>query len=169
MQTVRLLFLALFVCLLMGHTVQAAPFVSAKRYSITPAPQWIVNHSGMMGADVIILTRAAGGFAPNLNVVITPAQPGQTLEQGKAQLSAMYPRVFAQYKMVKSGYAILGGVRALLVAGTYSQGINHLSMRQDIVLQNGKVYTFTCTSPAALQARYAPAFAQMLRSVRWSR
>lgn len=169
MPTLRFLFLALFVGLLMGHTAQAAPFASPKGYSVAPAPQWTINHTGVMGTDVIIFTRAAGGFAPNLNVVITPAPPGQTLEQGRAQVAVMYPRLFTQFHMVKSGYESMGGVRALLVVGTYMHGPTPLSMRQDIVVQNGKVYTFTCTAPTAMQARYAPAFAQMLHSVRWSR
>ncbi len=169
MQTVRLFFLIAFACLAAVPRAQAAPFVSPHGYSIAPAPQWQANRSGLMGSDVIIFTRAAGGFAPNLNVVIVPAQPGQTLEQGQAQIAAMYPHAFTQFHMVKTGYEPVGSVRALLVMGTYVQGTSHLSMRQDIVLKNGKVYTFTCTTPVALQARYAPAYSQMLHSVRWSR
>ncbi len=169
MPKMRLFFAVLFAFLSMTLTAHAAPVVSAKGYSITPAAGWTLNHSGLMGTDVIVFTRAAGGFAPNLNVVITPAQPGQTLEQGRAQVALMYPRMFTQFHMVKTGYEPLDTARALLIAGTYTQGVNHRSMCQDIVLENGKVYTFTCTSPVAMQARYAPAFAQMLHSVRWSR
>ncbi len=169
MQKLRLLILAFLACLVTMPHAHAAPFASPNGYAVTPAPGWSVNHTGIMGTDVIVFTRAAGGFAPNLNVVITPAQPGQTLEQGRAQVAQMYPRMFTQFHMVKTGYEPLGSVRALLIAGTYTQGVNHLSMRQDIVLQNGKVYTFTCTSPVAMQARCAPAFTQMLHSVRWSR
>jgi len=60
-------------------------------------------------------------------------------------------------------------VRALLIVSTFLQGMERLVIHQDAVIKNGKLYTFTCTSPLAMQARYAPAFAQMLRSVRWSR
>lgn len=169
MHTLRLFLSIALACLVTVHGTLAAPFVSPHGYSVAPAPGWQANHSGLMGSDVIIFTRAAGGFAPNLNVVIVPAQPGQTLEQGQAQIAAMYPHAFTQFHMVKTGYEPVGSLRALLVVGTYVQGTSHLSMRQDIVLKNGKVYTFTCTVPLAMQARYAPAFSQMLHSVRWSR
>lgn len=168
MQTIRLAFLALFAVLLLVPAAQAAPFVSAKGYSVTPPAGWSANKSGVMGTDVIIFTRAPGGFAPNLNVVITPAQPGQTLAQGQAQIAQVYPRLFTQFYMVKTGQEALGGQPALLVVGTYLQGAQRLSMRQDLVVKNGKVYTFTCTSPVSVQAKYGPAFAQLLHSVRWT-
>ncbi len=169
MQTIRLFFLALLVCLGTAHTVQAAPFVSPHGYSITPAPGWAVNKSGMMGADVIIYTRAVGGFAPNLDVVITPTKLGQTLEQAQAEVTKGYSELLPQGKLVRTGYETVDNVRGLVVVGTYLQGVQRLAGYEVIVIKHGKAYTFVGVVPEALQARYAPAFAQMLRSVRWSR
>lgn len=169
MQTIRLFLLIALACLVTLPSAQAAPFVSPNGYSVTPAPQWQVNHSGVMGMDVFIYTRPTDGFAPNLNAVIGPTKPGETLEQAQGQIAAMYPRMFTQFHMIKTGYETVGDARALFIIATHLQGMNHLSLRQDFVLRNGKVYTFTCTALTTQQARYAPAFTQMLHSVRWSR
>ncbi len=72
-------------------------------------------------------------------------------------------------KLIKTSYAKVGNARSLLVVGMFLHGAQKLSLRQNIVLMNGKSYTFTCTVPVELQTRYAPAFDQMLHSVRWSR
>lgn len=169
MKTTQSFFLAFCVCLLMMGRALAAPFVSPHGYVLTPTPGWAVNRTGMMGTDVLVYIRVPGGFAPNLNVVITPAPPGQRLDTALPQIKAIYPKMFTGFQMGQTGYGTLGGVRALTLTGTYQQGANRLSMRQAIAIRSGHVYTFTCTEPVAMRARFDPAFTQMLASIRWGK
>jgi len=169
MKTIGSFLFAFCVCLVTVSTARAAPFVSPHGYTLAPAPGWTVNRSGMMGTDVLVYIRVPGGFAPNLNVVITAAPPGGRLDTALPQIKAVYPRMFTGFQMGQTGYGMLGGVRALTLTGTYQQGANRLSMRQAIAIHSGHVYTFTGTVPVSMQARYAPAFTQMLGSVRWGK
>lgn len=169
MRYLRLSVIVFLVCLVNVHASQAAQFVNGTGYTITPAPQWTVNLAGLRGADIVIYAQTVKRPLPSLNVVVRSASPGETLQQGLEQVKTMYPRVIPQFKMVKTRYETVDNVRALLIVGTSVQGAQQLLTRQDIVLKNGKVYTFTCTAPATMQAHYAPAFDQMLHSVRWSR
>lgn len=147
----------------------AGPFVSSKGYALTPPAGWRVDKSGMMGTDVVVIAPTVGGFAPNLNVVITPAPPGQTLDAAPKQIAAMYPRVFSDYKSMSQSFGTLGGVRTLRVMGTYTRAGRRLRMRQVIALKNGSAYTFTCTEPEAVHAKLDPAFDKMLASIRWTK
>lgn len=169
MHTLRLFFLALLVCLGAAHTVQAAPFVSPNGYSITPAPQWQVNHNSMTRADVSIFTRATKQVTPILRVMISPVQQGQTLEQIQGQITTGYSHILKQFKIVGMRYETVNNVRALHVDGTHLVGMQLLALHQDMVLKSGKLFIFTYGTPISMQTQYAPAFAQMLRSVRWSR
>lgn len=169
MHTLRLFFLALLVCLGAAHTVQAAPFVSVNGYSITPAPHWAVNQSRFTKADVIILTQMVMGVRPNFCVLIAPAPLGQTLEQAQAEVTKGYSELLPQGKLVRTSYETVDNVRGLVVVGTYLQGVQRLAVYEVMVIKDSKAYTFVGVVPEPLQAQYAPAFAQMLRSVRWSR
>lgn len=148
---------------------EAAPFVSSKGYSLTPPAGWRVDKSGMMGTDVLVIASPVGGFAPNLNVVITPAPPGQTLDDARKQIATMYPRAFAGYKSLAQSFGTQGGVRTLRLMGTYTRQGRLLRMRQIIALKNGSAYTFTCTEPEAVHAKLDPAFDKMLQSIRWKK
>ncbi len=169
MQTLRLFFLIAFACLLTLHNALAAPFVSPIGYSITPAPQWVINHNASRTEDVFINMQAVDGSTAILCVSVAPAKPGDTLEQMQKNTIPVSPYSPMQFNIIKTCYEKVGNVRALLVVGTYLDGTKHVSFRDDTVLKNGKMYTFDCTSPTVTQARYAPAFDQMLHSVRWSR
>ncbi|BDI32836.1 hypothetical protein CCAX7_48870 [Capsulimonas corticalis] len=145
--------------------VSAQTFTSAKGYSITPASAWKTNSSGMMGTDVFFYTMPVHGFAPNLNVVVTPTTPGDTLATGMQQIKSMYPHIFTHYHSVQLTRGSIGGYPAILSAGTYISGDNHLRMRQVAVIRGPKSYVFTCTAPDAVFAKYNGDFTQMLASV----
>jgi hypothetical protein len=165
----HLLFVFFLSALLTMQRAQAAPFVSSHGYSFTPAPGWRVNTSGMMHSDVIVLAPSEGAFTSNFSVLLSPALPGQTLEEGQQQIGMLYPKAFTDFKMLSSTIGNLGGVKALDLFGSYRQGTERLWMRQALVLREGKVYTFTCTSTVATHARYDAAFTKMLQSVHWSK
>lgn len=169
MQTIRLFLLVVSACLVTVHSVQAAPFVSANGYSITPAPHWAVDHSVYMKEDVLLDRQLVSKFGPIFVVNIAPAKPGETLEQRQEHALTMHSIPSMQLSIIKTNYETVGNVRALLVIGTYFANTQQWSYRDDTVIRNGKLYIFQCTSPTATQARYAPAFDQMLRSVRWRR
>lgn len=169
MQTIRLFLLVVSACLVTVHSVQAAPFVSANRYSITPAPQWKVEHSVYGMEDVFIDLQAGSKFVPLLFVHVTPAKPGETLEQRQEHTLTEYSHSLMQFDIAKVSYETVGNSCALLVVGTYFANTQQWSFHTDTVLRDGKVYTFECTVPTSMQTRYAPAFAQMMHSVRWTR
>ncbi len=168
MQTIRLFLLVVSACLVTVHSVQAAPFVSPNGYSITPAPGWTAKRGSIQKMDVILMPQPATSASPYLYVVVAPAKPRETLEQARAQAVSFYAHMSPKIKLVNTGYETVGNVRALRFMETYSLGGRRMSLRQETVIKNGKVYAFTCFTPFGQKARYAPAFTQMLHSVRWS-
>lgn len=169
MRKLRLLIAALCACFVIPHAAQAAPFVSAKGYSITPAPGWIAKHGSIKKMDVFLMPQPSSSASPYLYVVVVSAKPGETLEQARTQAVNFYPHMSPKIELVNTGYETVGNARSLRLVETYPLGGQQFLLRQNIVLKGGKGYAFTCFAPTALQAKYAPAFDQMLRSVRWSR
>ena len=147
----------------------AQAFQSAKNYSITPPAGWTTNKSGLMGTDVIFMAPPAKQYAANINVVVVPAAPGETLEKGAVQINQVLPRAMNGFKKLSQGYGTLGGVRSLSITANHKMGTppRLLWMKQTYVLRKGQTYTFTCTALAENHAQYKAAFDAALKSVRW--
>jgi hypothetical protein len=153
--------------MLTALAASAAPFVSPKGYSFTPAPGWQVSRD-YPKTDIAVLGPVYGKFRPNLNVTITQAEPGETLEEGQKAIAHIYPRIFTGFQMISSTI-VKGHPDTLNVTCRCRQIGQMLRMRQMVVLKANHVYTFTCIAPEAAHARYEAEFAQMLNSVKWSK
>jgi hypothetical protein len=149
----------------------AKTYSSKRGYTIVAPAGWNVDGSGTMGTDLIMIAKPRNGFSANLNVVVAPASPGQTLAQGQAYISQAYPRLFNNYKKIAQGRTSLGGVPALSLTATHAMGTppRTLRMHQAIALKGGSVYTFTCTAANADYAKFDAAFKSALKSVKWKK
>jgi len=143
---------------------------SAKGYSITPPAGWTMHQNGIMGADMFVAAPPAKGYAANINVVIVPAAPGETLEKDAVKIPQMMPRVLSGYKKLSHSYGTLGGLRALTITANHKMGTppRLLWMKQVLVLRKGQAYVFTCTALHENHADYRGAFETALKSVRWT-
>lgn len=152
-------------------TVAGAQSGRRNAYSISAPRGWQVDTSGTMGTDMIVIAKPYKGFTANLNVVVAPASPGQTLAQGRKYIDQTYPRLFNSYKKLAQGSMSLGGVPAITITATHAMGTppRTLRMHQVIALRGGSIYTFTCTAANADYARFDAAFKSALKSVKWKK
>ncbi len=149
--------------------VSAAPFVSPNGYSLTPAAGWRLVRNGFPGADVVVLGLAYGRFKPNLNVVVTFAKPGETLQHTQRQIRPDYPHMFNRFKLLSCETSTLHGLPVLNVLGVYQQGTHWQRIRQFCFERGHRSYWFTCTGPEPSPASYEEAFTQMLHTIRWNK
>lgn len=150
-------------------SAHAQAITSPKGYSIVPAHGW-QNKPGTMGADMFIFAKPAGGFSSNLNVVVTPTAPGDSLKKLPAQMAAAYPKMFTNYHSLGGKYLKVGGHDSYESSGTYEMGTpsRTLRLRQDFVIIGSKAYVVTCTAPNASFATYTPAFNAMVKSMKFT-
>lgn len=170
MKTFRSLCLAFCLGLLTAGA-SAAPFASPRGYSLAVPPGWRVNRSRALGNDAAVLAgkradTAALGFLPTLAVKILPAG-GFTLNTLKQPIITAYGHAFPGFSLVSAAYTTVGGVRALDMTFTHSEGGILIRDRQVAALKNNTLYFFTTVCPDSFHAEYDPVFARTLASVRW--
>ena len=136
------------VLLLIAAPATAAPFTSSKGYSITPPKGWTANRSGTMGTDAMFIAKPKNGVTANINVVVTKAAPGDTIQAARAQINQTYPRLFNQFKWIARGNTTVDGAPALFNTVNYSIGTppHRMWAHQIVALKNGMLYSFTCTT-----------------------
>jgi|GEM_PF-3441993 len=161
------------LCLcLTAALASAAPFVSSHGYILTPPPGWHTDQSGSSGNDIVIFTDKGrdspqGVVTPNLGVRIGPQGKVTTLGIAKQGLIPLYKKGYPNVVLVSQTYSLLGGQKDLDTTFLIGEGMALTRMRQVLVIKNHLVYFFTSATPNKVHAKYDPAFAQILASVRW--
>lgn len=136
-----------------GGDSLAAAYHSPDGYGISPPAGWVLHPTdGQGGLSVVFAAPAIDKAAPkpfadNLNVVVTPTPA--TLDALIAETKQKYPSVLTNYKVVTDQPAVVNGHPAHLLGGTYDdERSGPLQNIQLIVVEAGKEYTITFTSPA---------------------
>ncbi len=162
--------------LLIGSVAASTPatakeYVSKNGYRITPPAGWKTMPGSTTTPDVIFLAPPVKGFSANINVVVTPAAPGETITQVPTQIRPLFSRMFTAFSPMSQGYTTTDGAKAYTHTARYTMGNGpqklRMRMRQVIALRKGKAYTFTCTAGDAQYANNAKAFDAALKSIRW--
>jgi hypothetical protein len=145
--------------------------LSGSGYKITAAKGW---KDGAAAApktvDLVIAAAPKEQFAANLNVVVVPATPGETLQAAKKQLPIVYPRSFTQYVQLKQGDITVDGTPGMTNTANHTAGSppHTLWMHQAFFIKGGKVYTLTCTALDSNHAEYEADFNAMIQSLKWN-
>lgn len=157
-------------------TAHAAPYISLHGYSITPPPGWHLSTTrsttrSRISYDVVFecTKNIAVDGAPNLSVDVKPISSGGgvTLERLAPAIALADTKHFPGSVIKSETYSLLGGVRDLDIVVVIRQRGTLLRFRQVFVLKSGSSYVFTAICPEKAHAKYDPAVAQMLNSVRW--
>ena len=172
MQNARLTFSFLVCLCLTAALASAAPFVSPRGgYSLSPPAGWRIDNSHTPGNDVTLFAphgSAAGlSFVPVFGVKIIPGSGNLTPEDLKQPLADGYRKNFAPATILSETYSTVGGIRAIDVVFTHPRSGSMLRDHQIIVIKGKSIYFFTAVCPDKVHAKYDPAFAQLLASVRW--
>ena len=142
-------------------------------YEITPAKGWTVKSDigATNAAELVVMAPEKEGFTANLNVVIVPAIPGETLDKVKGQIAQLYPKMFNNYSLISQTDTQVGGETALQNIGSYELGTppRKILINQVIVLKDNRAFTFSCTSLDAPTDDHKPALNAMLASIRWTK
>jgi hypothetical protein len=144
-------------------------YTSEQGYTIGVPKGW-TSRKGKGMYDVFINADPEDDFAANLNVVVTPQSPGETLETLPTYLASELSQQFASYKNLSEGYTTVAGERAYTHTATCQFGapLRTFRLTQAIVLKDGKEYVFTCTSLDSNHAHYESTFQEMLHSIKWT-
>jgi hypothetical protein len=147
-----------------------APYVSPKGYQIMPPAGWKVDNSGIMGADLFILSPDNDGFTANLNVIVIEAPKGMTLEEFREQTKKGY-QALTDYQQISQDYITIDGVRAICTVGDHTDDSSkdRLYMKQITTILNGNGYFFTFTAPAVGHEKYDSDFSNMIKSIQWQK
>jgi DcrB len=142
----------------------AAPLTQAYQspdgYSISAPAGWIFHPtdgqnglSSLFGAPTADRTDQKP-FVANINVVITAT--ADSLDNLVSQTRQQAPTVLANFKVVTDQpTTVAGGHPAYLLGGTYDQqGTGSLENLQLLLVEAGKQYTVTFTSPAGSFSTY---------------
>jgi hypothetical protein len=131
-----------------------APYRSPDGYFISPPAGWALHpvdpRSGVsvVFAATTLDKAAAKPFADNLNVVITPES--RPLDAVVAETKAKYPTIVTNYQVVTDQPVSVQGQPAHLIGGTYAdERSGALENIQLVVVNGGKMYSVTFTTPAA--------------------
>jgi hypothetical protein len=133
----------------------AAAYHSPDGYSISPPDGWVLHPTtGQQGLSVVFAATTVDAaaqkpFANNLNVVVTPTP--DTLDSLISQAKQQSPGLLPNYTVVTDQPVTLAdGQPAHLLGATYDQqGTGSLENIQLLLVDAGKEYTITFTSPAA--------------------
>lgn len=150
----------------------SAAAINGSAYQVTPATGWQqIGNNAASGVELMLASPAVDGFAPNLNVVVVPATPGETLENDKAQMAVMFPKMFTNYAQVGQGDITVGGLPAFYNTSTSDSGTppQRLWTHQVFVLKNNQAYTFTCSTLDSNHSDQEGVFQSMIQSVRWTK
>lgn len=155
---------ALLALACMASSVAAAPF-KGSCYKLEVPRGWMARPS-FSSAEVLIMGPVTGA---NINVVVTGAQPGQTLESGARETAAGLRRLQG-YKSLSHKFIMVAGARALVDEYTYDSPYNgRLRVRQVMALRGRRVIAVTCLSKESTWQRAWPAFKACLGSLRWTK
>jgi hypothetical protein len=142
----------------------SAPLTEAYKspdgYSISVPAGWVFHPtdgqnglSSLFGAPTADKTDQKP-FVANINVVISPTT--ESLDSVASQAKQQSPGVLANFKVVTDQpTTVAGGHPAYLLGGTYDQpGTGSLENLQLLLVEAGKQYTITFTSPAGSFSNY---------------
>jgi hypothetical protein len=150
------------VILLLCATAHAVPF-RGTGYVFQVPRGWMTRPS--FGAAQVLMTGPER--SANLNVVVSPARRGQTLESGAKEVQAAL-RKLKKFKSFGHKYVMIGGARALADEYAYESDYNgRLRVRQVMAIRGTKVVVVTCMSRETVWPRVWPAFKSTLASLRW--
>jgi hypothetical protein len=136
-----------------------------KEFSLMIPKGWSTR-PGFDKAEVLVASPQNGA---NLNVVVSPAQEGLTLEEGARALT-IGPKGESKFKTYGKAFTKLDGVTALAIEYAYnSPNYGQLRIRQVLAIRNNKTVVVTCMTKAAAWQRMWPAFKGMIASFRWKK
>lgn len=155
---------ALVVFGLAGSIAWASVF-GGKEFTLV-VPQGWNTRPGFDKAEVLVASPQNGA---NLNVVVSPAQEGLTLEEGARALT-IGPKGQNKFKTYGKAFTKLDGATGLAIEYAYnSPNYGQLRVRQVLVIRNKKTVVVTCMTKAAAWQRMWPAFKGMIASFRWKK
>ena len=129
----------------------AAAYTSAKYgFTVTAPAGW--KQVSYPGTELVFTGPAAGGFASNVNLVVTSLPAGFTLKQYETQGRDQLATVITNYKFISRRTLTLGGLPAFQQVFTGQQGKFNLYYVQTVALRKGDAYVLTAT---ALQQSHA--------------
>ena len=121
----------------------------------------------------MIYKPVTSGFLPKMSVTVKQADKQVTIQQLAAQLRSLYSKTFGQiypsFHLISDGYTTLAGSPSFEYTATLILGSPPVNFRthQIYVIHGGMAYIFSYMTTDAEYAKLQPAFAAMLKSVRW--
>jgi hypothetical protein len=143
---------------------------SADGYSFVPPPAWAFRptdpQSGLSSLFSAPTADLADGkpFVSNINVIV--ASTPDDLDKTIAETKQAYPTSFVNYQLLADeAVTLTGGRSGHLLGGSYDQpGSGSLRNLQLFVVDAGKNYVVSATTPAASFGRYESALRSSLLS-----
>ena len=149
--------------LLSAHVASASAF-KGTGYKFEVPAGWMSRPS-FSSAEVLVTGPVSGA---NMNVVVSPAQPGQTLDKGAPETVAELRKLIG-FKSFGHRFIVFAGARSLADEYAYNSEQNgRLRVRQVITIRGSRVIAVTCMSKESLWPRVWPAFKTALASWRWT-
>lgn len=151
------------VLTLAAFTTAAAAYTNAQYGFTATAPKgW--QQVSYPGTAVVFTGPAAGGFASNINVVVTKLPAGFTLgnyeTQGREQLATL----ITNYKFIGRRSLNVGGLPAFEQTFTGQQGKFNLYYIQTVALKGGSAYVITGTALQSAKAGLPGAVGGLVKS-----
>ena len=167
-------FLVLAGCLA-ATTAGAAPFSSPRGYTLSVPAGWHVRTHPAPGEDanIVVNRQAAVGHrmtTPTFQIQFRSIDPRITSADLKTLNEGVLSTVrqsFPDLKVLSQTSSTLGGVRDLDCVFTATASGISMRFHEVLVIRRGSAFRFSSFCPSQVYPKYAPAYAQMLSSVRW--